>query len=340
MITRKTIIQGKVEFGTQKSYDKVLKMFQYRSENYHKSDILFSDEEIFSEDDFSLEVKRFVGQVTEKSWKNTISLLEYCVQFAVSGSLRAWMTDSGKVLKHKVIEPASDKVAVQSYIKGKNLLKEEGREDEAIEALTLAIEKYNRHAMAYERRAKVNFMMKNYSEALRDYNKSVKMDDTNPLSYFGRAKVHIINENLEAAIEDLEHAVKKSIALQDLYWEARRLKADCHIQLKQFDKAAFDLKLFTKRAFATTAINYPHRSNAFFNYGLSLFELESYEEADAAFTESINLKEGLQTIEESEKYYYRGMSKKEMGKNGFINDLKQAADLGHKLAAVEMKELV
>ena len=169
----KTIIQGKLEFGTQKTYDKVLKMSLYRAENYHKNDILFEPEDIFDDKEFSLKVPRYVTQVYEKSYRNTAKLLSYCSQFAVAGSLNVWLLDNGKILHHDSMEPNSEKVAVQQYLKGKSLVKTKGKEEEAISALTAAIEKYNRHAQAYERRAKVNFIMKKYHDAKRDYNLSL-----------------------------------------------------------------------------------------------------------------------------------------------------------------------
>ena len=89
-MTYKTIFKGRLEFGSQKSYDKVLKMYHHRVENYYKSDILLNEEEIFDESSNSLNVPRFITQGSVKSWKNTVSLLEYLAQFAVcwqSGNL-------------------------------------------------------------------------------------------------------------------------------------------------------------------------------------------------------------------------------------------------------------
>ena len=69
----KSIIQGRLEFGNQKSYDKVVKMFAYRSENYHKSNILFESDEIFHKETLELNIPRFVKQIMDKPYKNTVS---------------------------------------------------------------------------------------------------------------------------------------------------------------------------------------------------------------------------------------------------------------------------
>ena len=46
----KAIIQGRLDFGTPRSFETVVKMYNYRVENYHKNDILFKAEDIFNEE--------------------------------------------------------------------------------------------------------------------------------------------------------------------------------------------------------------------------------------------------------------------------------------------------
>jgi tetratricopeptide (TPR) repeat protein len=335
----KTIIQGRLEFGNKKSYDKVLKMYLYREENYHKSDVIFKESEaIFNGETFSLVIPRYVGKVMEKTWRNTVSLIDYCSQFAVAGSVRAWLIDEGKILHYELMEPLSEKAAVQQYLKGRSLVKKSGKESEAIEALNKAIDKYNMHAQAYERRGKVNFILKNYHDAMRDYNKCIAIDDSIPNAYYGRAKVNIFNKKYEEAIEDLKLSLKKSIALQSIYWKTRRLKAQCHIKLKQYEKAEFDLKLFTKRVFKEDSPNYVWRRHSYFEYGRVLIFLEKYEEAIEAFTSAMEIEEGFDKIKEEEKYYYLALAKQKAGKNGFIKELKHAAELGNKKAQKLLEE--
>lgn len=335
----KTIIQGKLEFGTQKTYDKVLKMFLYRAENYHKNDILFDFEEIFIPEELCLKIPRYVQQVYEKTYRNTAKLLAYCSQFAVSGSLNVWLIDSGTIMHHENLEPESDKVAVQQYLKGKSLVKAEGKQEEAIEALSAAIEKYNRHAQAYERRAKVNFIMKKFHDAKRDYTKSISFDDAYPYAYYGRAKVHFAEKSYEEAIKDFDKCLKCSVALQEIYWKARRLKSFCHIQLKQYELAEFDLKLFCNRKFSeNSSLNY-WKEWAFFHYGTVLLELEKYTEALEAFENALAIENEKNNISQAEKLRYRGIAKQKAGKNGFISDFKEAADLGDKPSKEILKSI-
>ena len=65
----KAIIQGRLDFGTPRSFETVVKMYNYRVENYHKNDILFKAEDIFNEETNELNIERFVGNVMEKSFR-------------------------------------------------------------------------------------------------------------------------------------------------------------------------------------------------------------------------------------------------------------------------------
>lgn len=335
----KTIIQGRLEFGTQKSYDSVTKMFMQRLETYYKSDVFLKFEEIFKEEELSLEIPRYVGQVSEKSFRGTSSLLDYCAQFAIAGSIRSWLINEGNILHYEIMEPRGDKRAVQSFVKGRDLVKIKGREKEAINALTKAIEKYDRHAQAYERRAKVNFIMKNYHDALRDYNKCIGIDPTIPTAYYGKAKIHMIKEEWDDAIINLEESIKKSIALQPVYWKSRKLKAECHIHLKQWDKAAFDLKLFSNRTFKETDANKFWKRWAFYHYGMVLIELEEYVDAIKALDKAVALPEVQDHVLESDILTLRGIAKQKAGKNGYAKDLKDAASKGSIKAANLLKRV-
>lgn len=335
----KTIIQGTIEFGNEKSFEKAIKMFVSRSEAYYRSDVLFTEDEIFFKDSLSLAIPRFVKQVYDKSYKNTATLLEYIVQFGISGELNLWLLDEGKVLDFRNLEPSSDKVAVQHYIKGKNLVEQEGQEDEAMKALDKAIEKYDRHAQAYERRARVNFILKKDHDALRDYKKSLGIDPNNPYAYFGRATVLLSKEKYQEAIDDLQLAIKKSVALQEIHWKARKLKGKTHLRLKQYSEAEFEFKLFTKRKFNPDSSLNMHRREAFYSFGLVLLAQEKYLEAIEAFETSLDLETGYDKIPNAEKLRMRGLAKQHAGQNGYIKDIKEAAELGDKEAADMLKAI-
>ena len=156
----KTIIQGRLIFGTQKSFDKVVKMYEYRTETYYKGDVILKMEDVFSKEELSLNVPRFVGNISEKNFKNTLDLLEYCSQFAVAGSIQGWMIEEGKVLHHTNVMPDSDRTVVVQFKKGEELFMAQDKNTEALEAFNKTIATFDKHAQAYERRGWVNLRLK------------------------------------------------------------------------------------------------------------------------------------------------------------------------------------
>ena len=331
-MTYKTIFKGRLQFGNPKSYDKVLKMYHHRVENYYKSDILLNEEEIFDESTSSLNVPRFITQGSVKSWKNTVSLLEYLAQFAVAGNMGTWVTEEGKILHHNVVEPKSDKMAVQAYLKGKDLITQEGKEVEAKEALNQAIAKYEKHAQAYERRGFVNHILKNPEDAMYDFSKSIDIAPSNPEPYFGRARVYIAREDYSSAIQDFDQAIKKSIPLQPIYWKSRRLKAECHLKLNDIKGALNDFKFYSLRKFKEDDPNKKWVRYMTFQYGKVLLEMKEYAQAVDVFTKALELEEENGKAPDSEIYMYRGDARKKAGKTGFLKDWQESVKLGCKEA--------
>lgn len=325
----KVIIQGKFEIGSEKSYQKVLQLYHQKAETLYKKEILFkTPESLFREEDHSLYIGRFIGNASEKIWKNTISLLEYCAQFSISGSVNAWMTDNGKILQHCYIEPKGEKTSIMLYQEGKKMAEQVGREEEAIRLLTEAIEKHDRHSQAYEKRGYINFHLKNYDDAIYDFRKSISFDAMNASSHYGLARALMIKKDMAGAIASLDEAVRQSVALQPLYWAARRVKGNCHLELNQFEQAAFEYKLFTTRAFATEDPNFKYLSKTWFNYGKTLFALGQLDAALEAFDKSLESVDIGKGNEQAEVFMHRGMARKAAGKADYILDLKKAAELG------------
>lgn len=324
----KSIFQGNLHFGNPKSFDKVIKMFDHRLENYYKMDVLFKPEDIFEYDNYALTIPRTVSNITVKNWKNTVDVLQYVAQFAISGNVGAWMTEEGKILRYAWIEPDGDKAVVQNFQRGKKLVEEEGKEEEAERTLSKAIEIYNKHAQAYERRGYVNFLLKKNHDAERDFTKSINLDQSNAPAYYGRARIKMIKEDWQGVIEDLALTIKSSLALQDIHWTARRLKGECHARLEQFNEAEFEFRFFGKRAFKTDNSNYTYKRLTYFHHGKVLINLEKYHEALEAFEKAIAIESDNSDVSEADLLLYRGIARKNAGKNGFLADWNKAKKLG------------
>ncbi len=334
----KTIFSGNFEFGTKRSFDRLVQMCEHRIENYYKSDVLIKLEEFLNEEGFSLHIPRLITKGNDKSWRNTINLLNFIAQYAVAGSMSAWMVDNGTVLKQEQVEPVSDKAAVQSFIKGRELISEKGRETEAMEALSTAISKFERHGLAYERRGYVNYLLNNFQDAIYDFSKCIDINPNFAAAYLGRALVHIVKEDYQAAIKDLDLAIKKSIPLQPIYWKSRRIKSECHLAIDDFDRAIYELKFYTKREFEKDDPNYKYKGKAFFNYGKALLASGQYDDAVKALDEAIKFEDQEEKLV-AEELYFRGKALKEAGKSGFEKDLRAAADRGSKQAAQMLEEM-
>ncbi|MCB0525683.1 MAG: tetratricopeptide repeat protein [Saprospiraceae bacterium] len=244
----KLIFRGRLDFGSQRTYDLVLKHWHSRIENYFKTEVLFTAEELFTEEDFSLTVPQQTLMSTAKHWRNTTSLLKEVAQYALAGNVGAWWVQNGQVLDEYQIEPETEKAAVSEFLRGRELVKEGGMEQASV-ALSNAIEKFARHAAAYERRGYVNYKLKNYNDALHDFSKSISINPKSPEPYYGRGKVLMLKNEWESAIPDFDKTIKGALAVQPIYWLARLRKSECLFHAKRFSEAIPELKLYLQRKF-------------------------------------------------------------------------------------------
>jgi len=224
-------------------------------------------------------------------------------------------------------------MVVRHFQKGRQLVDKSGKEEDALIALDKAIKKYNKHSQAYERRGHLNYHLKNTEEALHDFSKSINLDYTNADAYFGRAHVYLRQKAFEKAVEDFESTAKYAIALQPIYWKARLNLAECYMKLDQYEKAEFNLNLFTQRDFSRESSNYQKRSHAFEKLGETLIALDKYDEAAKAFEQSINeAHEDTPDKKIAECLRLRGWAKYKAGRKGYLADWKKAVKMGDKKA--------
>lgn len=323
----KLIFKGRLEFGSQRTFEVAMRHWLTRLETCYKADILFKPEQLFVQDEFALVVPQQTLMNSEKHWRSTTALLDEVAQFAVCGHIRAWCVDNGRLINNLTIEPSSDKVAVAEYIRGRELV-EQGKQQEANEALSRAIEKYERHALAYERRGYVNYKLKNFNDALHDFTKSIGFNPNNPEPYYGCGKVKMLKNEWESAIVDFEQAVKRSLALQPLHWLARLKRGECMFRAKRYAEAAQEMRLYLQRNFTEDDPNFARRSRAAWFLGKALLELNDARAALDAFDQSLDLPAGEEFVPKAEGLLYRGIAKRKVGKPEFAHDLEAAAHLG------------
>lgn len=326
------ILSGHLEFGS-KSYDKALQLFQQRVETYYKYDVLLiKPEEYFFQENFTLDIPRLIVNAGDRTFRNTISLLENLAQYAMAGSVSVWKLENSVCLSYSTVEPQGDKTAVRSFLKGRELIIE-GKQGEAREALSVAIEKFERHALAYERRGYVNYILGNIEDALYDFSKSIDISPNSPEAYIGRSIIHFRQQNFSAALADLDLAVKTSIPHQPIHWKARRMKGECHLEMQEYDKASFEFKLVTNRPFRAEDPNHIWQRRAHFNYGRTLLAQNKLNEAIAAFDKAVSMSETKKDeLPNADPFLYRGIARQKAGIADFWNDWKEAADRGSERA--------
>jgi tetratricopeptide (TPR) repeat protein len=306
------IIAGQLEFGSERVFNQVVEQYNHRMENYYKNDILLKAENIFKEGELTLDIPRTVVVGSERHWLNTLNLLERVVSFSMAGSLNLWRLEAGKILDHHILEPKSDRTTVQLFNRGRQLVNQEEKEQEALAMMTKVVGRFARHAQAYERRGYVNFRLKNFDDALYDYNKSLSINPSMPESHYGRGLVYARKEQWEEAAADFDAVTKNSIPHQAIYWMAQVALGDTYLQLKRPTDALRVFNMFTKRKQRIGSLDrYNRRVN--FQLGQLLDQAGRIDDAIRAYERALEAAPDTKAPEESMIRYHLGLSLQKKG---------------------------
>jgi tetratricopeptide (TPR) repeat protein len=270
MNTFKVTLKGHLDFVLPKTYDMVTAHFQKRLETYYRMDIALKGDEFFKPDTLNLVVPRMEHMCgIEKTWKNTIGLLNEIRTYSVAGALYLWVqNEKNQLIADECFLPVGDKMATTEYLKGINL-SDKGKQDAAIEAFNKAIDKHNGYAQAYERRGVAYFRKGQLEDALLDFSKSNSLI-LNAEAFIGLSEIKRANGDWAGAVEDLAMALKNCVPFQPVFWTTRRLKGEAHLALNQPKEAAFEFKFFTKRAFKDDDPNLPFKGRSWSMYVAAL----------------------------------------------------------------------
>ncbi len=275
----KVTLKGQLDFMIPKTYDMVTAHFQKRLETYYKNDIALKGDDYFKPDTLNLVVPRMEHLCNiEKTWKNTIGLLNEIRTYSVAGALYVWVqNEKNQLIAEECFLPVGDKVATTEYLKG-IVLSDKGKQQTAIDAFTKAIDKHNGYAQAYERRGVAYFRMGQLEDALLDFSKSNALM-LNAEAFIGLSEIKKANGDWAGAVEDLTLALKNCVPFQPIFWTTRRLKGEAHLALNQAKEAAFEFKFFTKRAFKDDDPNLPFKGRAWNMYVTALEKAGEKKEA-------------------------------------------------------------
>ena len=333
----KTILFGQLDFGNAKSFERVRDMAIQRAEVYYRGDILIDLEAIFQADQLSLLIqKHSFAHEFDKSWRNTVKLIQHASQFAVSGRIYGWLVEEGSVSASVVIEPDNDHGSVRHYQRAVGLLESEGmqKQEEALELLNHAIQAHEGHAQALHARAELWCELGEKDRALEDYTCSIRWAPILPEGYLGRSRMYIEAGQYEDAIMDLTSAVKFGIPHQSYYWEARQMKAECFMRLGDFRNAEPEWRLLSRRKFSPKDHQAGIPLQIATRYGRTLLENGKADEA-IRMIESMVLENdhSQSTVPLADLLLIRGLAMKKAGKKGFLSVLREAARAGSEQAA-------
>ncbi len=281
------ILSGRFEFGTHRTFENVRKLYEERSEVHYRNQVLLKAENHFDEEALCFNLPRAVFESNKKTWENTIRQLEFIAGYAISGAVFAYLTQSGKKIEEFVIEPRGDRDAILAFKAGKEL-EREGQEQRAHEAYSKAIEKFERHAMAYERRGYTNIALEKMIDALYDFDKSIGIYPHNPGAYFGKGLVFLKQKKWKDAVDAFKNAHTFSIPHQPIFWKAKRLKGECLMELHGWQEAEKEFRAFVNRKFEQDNPNLKDLARTWLNLGTSLLEQGKKEEAIKAFQQAID----------------------------------------------------
>ncbi len=307
------IIAGQLEFGSERVFQQVLDQYNHRMEHYYKNDILLKPEGFFKEEDLALDVPRTVLVGSERHWLNTLNLLERVVSFSMAGSLNLWRLDAGTILDHHLLEPKSDRTTVQLFNRGRQLVSQEDKEQEALDMMTKVVGRFERHAQAYERRGFVNLRLNNLEDAIYDYNKSLKINPSMPESHYGRGIAYSRQGEWENAVVDFDAVTKNSIPHQAIYWMAQVALGDAYLQLSRPADALRVFNMFSKRKQKIASLDrYDRRVNT--TFGKLLVKAGRAGDAIIAFERALNGAEDKKAPSEAAIRYEMGLALQSAGK--------------------------
>ena len=366
----KVTVRGFLEFGSAKTYQKAFSLSQQRREVFFKNDVLFRDLEGWNEEGCSFSIPRVVYKdVSSRTASSTVSLLEYLAQFALCGQFLVWITEveedvpvtdkvsplpkpkatsasRGKkaeppkpkpsVTTPFVIEPENEKGAVFTYLEGRRLTKA-GELEQAVEQFSTAIDKFAGHAMAYEGRGVAQMRLGNSEDAILDFTRSIELCAMHAEAYVGRATILMVQKNYERALADLDVSLLHAVPHQPVYWDTRRLRAECNLKLGNIESSVKESSDFLKRPYAETDLNYANLGRAWRTYGNSLSALNRFTEAMEAFDMSQKFAASQAAQERAHTLFCRSMARKRAGLADYKSDLEMAAQLGSKKAAQMMQ---
>lgn len=286
----KVIIQGRLDFGTENTYSKALKLYIQRKEVYYKNEVIFPrHEEHFNDEKFQFLIKRYVQLSSDKYWMNTVHLLANLAQYAISGEIKMWMMNEGKAIKSEVLAPDSEKSIVAAYKKALKILDDSTKKPQLMKLLDTILEKYPTHPQALAMKGRVYAREKDAKKAFKFFDLALTADEDNYRALLWKGKFLMQLERYEDALKILKTSVEKSVAQEPIHWVGRRLKGLCNYKMERWEDCAFEWRLIAKKEFPKGDSNYYWKRAVMVGLGKASMQLGRKGEAILAFDQALHL---------------------------------------------------
>ncbi|MDE7247940.1 MAG: tetratricopeptide repeat protein, partial [Lachnospiraceae bacterium] len=180
-------------------------------------------------------------------------------------------------------------LTVWDYIRRGNRALDEGRQQDAMDEYSKAIERYPENASAYIGRGIVYNNLGQNEEAIKEYDKAIEQDPNDAIAYNNRGNAYDDLGQYEKAIKDYDKAIELNPDLVDAY----NNRGVAYDDLGQYEKAIKDYDKAIELA--------PDYAKAYYNRGNLYYKLNQHEKAIKEYNKAIELNTNY-----AKAYYNRG----------------------------------
>jgi tetratricopeptide (TPR) repeat protein len=251
----KCFFRGRLELGSEKTFEKVKTHYLNRIETMYRTDVFFTIENDFREEEFAIEFSRDTMQLSEKVYKKSMDLLRELAQYGLAGRIKGWAIDSGRIIGEDIIFPDNTKDVVVALKEAYELSQEPGNENLAIKKITESLDIFDRNPLAYDRRGFISYQLGKFTDAIIDFEKSIALFKDNPEPYYGLGRCYFELQDWAKAKEGFSTVVKVSLPREPIYHTSRLFLGMTLYKLGEHDAAMIELDAFLKRKHDSTEHN-------------------------------------------------------------------------------------